>query len=97
MATRTSYTVTIDENGKESALVATPIWADTIAAEKHLRDNKLGKLDENPITTMTVMTYSALMRSGDLPAGTLYSVYESLIVGIDVNEAEEAPKSSGTN
>lgn len=97
MTTRTSYTVTIDENGTESELVAKPIWADTIAAEKYLRDNKLGKLDENSVTVMTVMTYSALKRSGDLPAGTLYETYESLIVGIDVNEAEEAPKSVATN
>lgn len=97
MATRTSYTVTIDENGKESELVATPIWADTIAAEKYLRDNKLGKLDENSVTVMTVMTYSALKRAGELPAGTLYETYESLIIEISVNEAEEAPKSVATN
>ena len=97
MATRTSYTVTIDENGIESELVATPIWADTIAAEKYLRDNKLGKLDENSVTVMTVMTYSALKRANALPAGTLYETYESLIVDINVNEAEEAPKSVATD
>lgn len=93
MAARETFKVTIDENGSESVLIAKPIWADTIAAEKHLRDNGLGKMEENTITALTVMTYSALKRSNALPAGTTYEAFEGVVVAIEVDGQEEAPKS----
>lgn len=93
MSKRETFSVTIDENSKETVLLAKPIWADTIAAEKHIRDHGLGKMDENAITALTVMTFSALKRTTDLPAGTTYETFESLVVSIEVEEVEDAPKS----
>lgn len=90
---REAFNVTIDENGTETVYTVSPIWADNIATEKHFRDHKLGKLEENPITAATVLTFSALKRTGKLPAETAYNTFESLVVNIEANEVEDAPKS----